>query len=139
MYKEILIATDGSELADGAVDHGFKLAHEVKARVTIVTVTVSWSVLDLAHEAQFEEMAAISAKAILDAAAQKAKVAGVVYEVVHVPDQHPAEGIIAIAEKKGCNLIVMASHGRRTLGRLLLGSQVSEVLAHTKVPVLIVR
>jgi nucleotide-binding universal stress UspA family protein len=148
MYKEILIATDGSELADRAVDHGFKLANEVKARVTIVTVTAPWSVLDLAREArmskpdpihQFEEMAAASAKAILEAAAQKAKVAGVVYEVVHVPDQPPAEGIIAIAEKKGCDLIVMASHGRRTLGRLLLGSQVSEVLAHTRVPVLVVR
>jgi nucleotide-binding universal stress UspA family protein len=109
MYKEILIATDGSELADRAVDNGFKLANEVKARVTIVTVTAPWSALDLAREArmrkpdpihQFEEMAAASAKAILDAAAQKAKAAGIVYEVVHVPDQHPAEGIIAIAEKK---------------------------------------
>ena len=148
MYKEILIATDGSELANRAVAHGLKLANEVKARVTIVTVTQHWSALDLAHEArlrkpdpiyQYEEMAAASAKVILDAAAQKAEMAGVVYEVVHVPDQRPAEGIIAIAEKKGCDLIVMASHGRRALGRLLLGSQVSEVLAHTKVPALIVR
>jgi nucleotide-binding universal stress UspA family protein len=56
-----------------------------------------------------------------------------------VPDQHPAEGIIAIAEKNGCDLIVMASHGRRAIGRLLLGSQVNEVLAHSKVPTLVVR
>src|SRR5262245_61835248 len=55
---------------------------------------------------------------------------GVAYELVHVPDQHPAEGIIATAEKNGCDLIMMASHGRRALGRLLLGSQVNEVLAH---------
>ena len=76
---------------------------------------------------------------ILDAAAQKAKIAGIACGLVHVPDQHPAEGIIATAENKGCDLIVMASHGRRAVGRLLLGSQASEVLAHSKVPALIVR
>jgi len=75
----------------------------------------------------------------INAAAQTAKTAGVACELVHVPDQHPAEGIIATAEKNGCDLIVMASHGRRALGRLLLGSQVNEVLAHSKIPVLIVR
>jgi len=148
MYKQILIATDGSELAGRAVAHGLALAKEVKAPVTLVTVTQPWSALELAHEArlgntnpihQFEDMAAASAKMILDAAAQKVKIAGVACELVHVPDQHPAEGIIAIAEKQGCDLIVMASHGRRAVGRLLLGSQASEVLAHSKVPTLIVR
>ena len=148
MYKHILIATDGSELAGRAVAHGLALAKEINARVTLVTVTKPWSALDLAHETrlghpdpvhQFEDMAAASAKVILDAAAQKAKIAGIACELVHVPDQHPAEGIISIAEKKGCDLIVMASHGRRAAGRLLLGSQVSEVLAHSKVPTLIVR
>jgi nucleotide-binding universal stress UspA family protein len=148
MYKHILIATDGSEIAGRAVAHGLALAKEVKAAVTVVTVTQPWSALDLAHEArlgntdpirQFEDIATASAKAILDAAAKKAKTAGVACELVHVADQHPAEGIIAIAEKQGCDLIVMASHGRRAVGRLLLGSQASEVLAHTKVPTLIVR
>jgi hypothetical protein len=94
--------------------HGLKLAKEVKARVTIVTVTPPWSALDLAHEArlrkpdpihQFEEMAAASAKVILDVAAKTAKMAGVSCELVHVPDQHPADGIIATAEKNGCDLI----------------------------------
>ena len=148
MYKHILIATDGSELAGRALAHGLALAKEVKASVTLVTVTQPWSALNLAHEVrlghpdpihQFEDIATASAKVILDAAVQKAKIAGVDCEFVHVPDQHPAEGIIAIAEKKGCDLIVMASHGRRAVGRLLLGSQVSEVLAHSKVPALIVR
>ena len=106
MYKRILIATDGSELAGRAVAHGLALAKEVKAPVTLVTVTQPWSALELAHEArlgstnpinQFEDMAAASAKAILDAAAQKAKAAGVACDLVHVPDQHPAEGIIATA------------------------------------------
>jgi nucleotide-binding universal stress UspA family protein len=148
MYKNILIATDGSELAGRAVAHGLMLAKEMKAPVTLVTVTQSWTALDLAHETrlghpnpirQFEDMWAASAKAILDAGAQKAKAAGVACELVHVADQHPAEGIIAVAEKNGCDLIVMASHGRRAVGRLLLGSQVSEVLAHCTVPALIVR
>ena len=148
MYRHILIATDGSEIAGRAVAHGLALAKEVKAAVTLVTVTQPWSALDLAHEArlgntdpirQFEDIATASAKAILDAAAMKAKTAGVACELVHVADQHPAEGIIAIAEKQGCDLIVMASHGRRAVGRLLLGSQASEVLAHTQVPTVIVR
>jgi nucleotide-binding universal stress UspA family protein len=148
MYKHILIATDGSELASRALAHGLALANEVKAPVTLVTVTQPWSAFDMAHKAregnrnpmhQFEEIAAASAKAILDTAGQKAKTAGVAYELVHAPGQHPAEGIIATAEKNGCDLIVMASHGRRAVGRLLLGSQAVEVLSHSKVPALIVR
>ena len=148
MYKRILIATDGSELASRALAHGLALAKEVKAPVTLVTVTQPWSAFDMAHKAregnrdpmrQFEEIAAASAKVILDAAEQEAKIAGVACEIVHVPDQHPAEGIIATAEKNGCDLIVMASHGRRAVGRLLLGSQAVEVLSHSKVPALIVR
>jgi nucleotide-binding universal stress UspA family protein len=148
MYKHILIATDGSELANKALAHGLALAKEVKASVTLVTVTPPWSAFDMAHKAregnrdplrQFEEIAAASAKTILDAAGQKAKNASVACQLVHVPDQHPAEGIIATAAKNGCDLIVMASHGRRAVGRLLLGSQAAEVLAHSKVPALIVR
>ena len=148
MYKHILIATDGSEIADRALAHGLVLAKELKAQVTVVTITQPWSAFEMAHEAGrvnpdpihlFEDRAAGSAKMILDAAAQKAKVAGVTCDLVHVPDQHPAEGIIAIAEKKSCDLIVMGSHGRRAVGRLLLGSQTNEVLAHSKVPALIVR
>ena len=148
MYKHILIATDGSELAGRALAHGLVLAKELKAAVTLVTVTKPWAAMDMAHDVrqghpdpihQFENIAATSAKAILDAAAQKAISAGIACELIHVPDQHPAEGIIATAENKGCDLIVMASHGRRAVGRLLLGSQASEVLAHSKVPALIVR
>jgi len=148
MYKHILIATDGSELAGRALAHGLALAKAVKAPVTLVTVTQPWSAFDMAHKARegqrdplhrFEEIAAASAKSILDAAGQKAKRAGVACKLVHVPDQHPAEGIIATAKKNGCDLIVMASHGRRAVGRLLLGSQAVEVLSHSKVPALIVR
>ena len=86
MYKHILIATDGSELAGRALAHGLALAKELKAPVTVVTVTQLWSALEMAQEAgikanvnpvrQFEDMMAASAKVILDAAADKAKVAG---------------------------------------------------------------
>jgi nucleotide-binding universal stress UspA family protein len=148
MYKKILIATDGSELANRAVAHGLKLAKELKVPVIVVTVTQLWSAMDIAHEARlgranpiehFEELAGAWAKRTLDAAGELAKAAGVTFELLHVPDQAPAEGIIATAEKQGCDLIVMASHGRRAMGRLILGSQASEVLAHSKVPALIVR
>ena len=148
MYKRILIATDGSELAGRALAHGLALAKQVNAPIIVVTVTQLWSAFDMAHKAregnrdplhQFEEIAAAAAKTILDAAGQKAKSAGVTCELVHVPDSHPAEGIIATAEKNGCDLIVMASHGRRAVGRLLLGSQAVEVLSHSKIPALIVR
>ena len=98
MYKHILIATDGSELAGRALTHGLALAKEVKAPVTLVTVTQPWSAFDMAHKAregnrdpmrQFEEIATASAKSILDAAGQKAKKAGVACELVHVPASIP--------------------------------------------------
>jgi nucleotide-binding universal stress UspA family protein len=148
MYKHILIATDGSELAGRALDHGLELAKASKAQVTIVTVTEAWSSFELAREArhgsqnpiaQFEQAAAAAAHRILDAAAAAAKAQGVACNTVHVQDQHPAEGIIATARDKGCDLIVMASHGRRGIGRMLLGSQAYEVLTHCKVPALVVR
>ena len=148
MYKKILIATDGSDLANRAVTHGLRLASELRVPVILVTVTQLWSAMELAHEARlgksnpiehFEELAAASAKTILDAAAKQAEALGVICELVHIPDQNPAEGIIAIANQKECGLIVMASHGRRAVGRLLLGSQVNEVLAHSKIPTLVVR
>jgi nucleotide-binding universal stress UspA family protein len=148
MYGRILIATDGSELASKAIVHGINLAKQLNAPVCIATVTEGWSSTDLARAArrgnqnpiaEYEDMAAAAAANILDGAAQVAKAAGVSCETIHVRDQHPAEGIIAAAEDKACDLIVMASHGRRGLGRLLLGSQAYEVMTHSKVPALIVR
>jgi nucleotide-binding universal stress UspA family protein len=148
MYQHILIATDGSELATKALEHGLALAKRDKARVTVVTVTEPWSALEVAHEARlrrpdpighFEELAAAAANRILDDAAQRGNAHGVACERVHVKDQHPAEGIVATAKDTGCDLIVMASHGRRGVSRLLLGSQAYEVLTHCTVPALIVR
>jgi nucleotide-binding universal stress UspA family protein len=148
MYQRILIATDGSDLAGKAVDHGIALAKRLDVPVTAVTVTESWSAAELDRMvrqgsqnpiAQFEEMAAAAASNILEKVKQTARSQGVACDVVHVQDQHPAEGIISTAKDRGCDLIVMASHGRRGIDRVLLGSQANEVLTHSKVPALIVR
>ena len=149
MYKHILIATDGSKLATKALEHGLGLAKYENAQVTIVTVTEPWSPLEMAKEArenrwsdpirQFEALASAAAQRILDDAVERGKAHGITCDRIHVKDQQPAEGIIAAAKDKGCDLVVMASHGRRGAARLLLGSQAYEVLTNCSVPVLIVR
>ncbi|MBV8190889.1 MAG: universal stress protein [Alphaproteobacteria bacterium] len=146
MYQRILISTDGSEVAQKGVDHGLSLAKSVGAKVTIVTVTERFPIYagpdwipgptDLAdYDARQKEAAT---KILADVLAAAGRL-GVDAETVHVPEAQPAEAIIATANKKHCDLIVMASHGRRGLGRLLLGSQTSEVLVGSPVPVLVVR
>jgi nucleotide-binding universal stress UspA family protein len=148
MYKRILIATDGSELANKAVSHGIALAKIDKAPVSVVTVTEIWPVFEMAHDydsgkkdpiGNYEAKASAVAKTILDKAGTTAKSQGVDCTLIHVPDRHPAEGIVTTAQEIGADLIVMASHGRRGVNRLLLGSQANDVIAHSKVPVLIVR
>jgi nucleotide-binding universal stress UspA family protein len=133
MYKQILIATDGSELAGRAVTTGLILAKTLKARVTAVTVTEPWSAMVTGEPAlvfpidEYEKAAAENAARILSRVSTAAKDAGVECDTVHVND-FPAEGIVETAKAKACDLIVMASHGRRGLSKLLLGSQASRVL-----------
>lgn len=148
MYHNILIATDGSELADKAVDHGISLAKEVGASVIFVTVTERWSAIDMVEQAElgdadpigrYQELAAESALRILDAAKSLAERTGVGVDAVHMENRVPAQGIIAAADENDCDLIVMASHGRRGFERIVLGSQTVEVLAYSKIPVLVLR
>ena len=148
MCQHILIATDGSSLADKAVQYGIALAKRLNVPITAVTVTEPWSALEMGRMArqgnqnpitQFQEAAAAAAEAVLAKAKQLADAQGVRCDVVYAREQHPAEAIIAVAKDKGCDLIVMASHGRRGFDRILLGSQANEVLTHSKVPTLIVR
>jgi nucleotide-binding universal stress UspA family protein len=148
MYKRILIATEGSEFGGKALTHGLALAKALNIPVVVVTVTEAWSAFEVAHMARlgdrnpiekYEDMVSKAGSNILTHAADLAKSQGVSCETVHARDSHPAEGIIATATQKGCDLIVMASHGRRGVNRLLLGSQANEVLTHSKVPALIVR
>ena len=147
MYKHILISTDGSELATRGLDHGLNLAKDAGAEVSIVTVTELWSTLEMSRSGRkpleaieaYENMEAEHASHVLDAATKKAAEYGITPKVIHIKDQHPSQGILSAAEETGCDLIVMASHGRRGINRLLLGSQANEVVTLSKVPVLIVR
>ncbi len=145
MYKHILIATDGSELAGKAVAEGLALAKALGASVTAVTVTDilptgPYSPIPFpATIERYEAAAALGAAKILASVAEAAAQLGVICRTVHVKDQAPAEGILATIAAEGCDLVAMASHGRRGVSRLLLGSQAQEVVALSPVSVLVCR
>ncbi len=145
MYNHILIATDGSAVGDKAIEQGLEVAKKFGARTTIIKVTEMWSALDVAGRdalskiETYEKAAGEAAQGVLKKAKAAADKAGEACETIHVPDRVPAEGIVGTAEAKNCDLIVMGSHGRRGIDKLLLGSQAQNVLAHTKKPVLIAR
>lgn len=148
VYKKILVATDGSELAGHAIDHGIALAKAVGAKVVFVTVTEQWSALEIAGEYEsgdlgaiesYEAAAAKSAERILENCTKRAEAAGIVSETRHVADRRPAEGIMETSEKEDCDLIVIATHGRRGVRKMLIGSQTAEVIALSKRPVLVLR
>ncbi len=145
MFNNILIATDGSDFARTAVTQGLALAKALGAHVTAVTATEPWAatappeILTQAFVQDYEKAAAARAKEILDVVAAAAKDASVACSTLHVRDHFPAEGILEAAAWAGCDLIVMASHGRRGIARLLLGSEAIQVLTHSTVPVLIFR
>ena len=148
MYKRILIATDGSELGNRGLDHGLQLAAALRVPVVVVTVTEPWMPAfddalalsaDPAMQQEYREGCAHSAQRILDNAVAQATAAGVACQTVHVPDGFPSEAIVKAALDHGAGLVVMASHGRRGLGKVLLGSQTEAVLARCRIPVLVVR
>jgi nucleotide-binding universal stress UspA family protein len=148
MLTHMLIATDGSELAEKAVDEGLALAAKTGVRVTAVTVTEGWSALEMTERARagatnpIAEFAAIAerrAKEVLSRVVAKANALQVPCETVHRAESTPAEAIVEEADKRNCDMIVMASHGRRGIDRLLVGSQTLRVLALTTRPVLVYR
>jgi nucleotide-binding universal stress UspA family protein len=149
MYTRILIATDGSELAGRALDHGLALAKALGAEVVIMTATELSVVVGGSAEfayinsgelfAELEKAKANAARDILTVAKENADALGVVSHELYVPQTHAADAIVETAERHGSQLIVMGSHGRRGIGRLLLGSQAAEVLARSQIPVLIVK
>lgn len=139
MYKHILISTDGSELAQKGVEHGIALAKENASKVTVVTVSQAYPLLSAATseswnttQKQLAEDALRSAKAVADKH-------GVAVSSRQDVNDSAAEAIVETATNLGCDLIVMASHGRRGVSRLLLGSQTAEVVSHSPIPVLVVR
>ncbi|SFN59580.1 Nucleotide-binding universal stress protein, UspA family [Mesorhizobium sp. NFR06] len=149
MYKHILIATDGSELAQRGVAHGLELAKGLGASVTFLNVSESFPALAwggamsgyvAADElANYEENARKYGREVLGKCMAEADAKGVGSKGIHVENKAPAEAILEVAGAQGCDLIVMASHGRRGIGRLVLGSQTAEVVSLTEIPVLVVR
>lgn len=145
MYRHLLIATDGSELAGKAVRHGLALARRLGAKATVLTVSPPFRMLttDTAMledtPAQYKARMQEHAEKTLAAAARAARATGVACKTVSVEHEHPYQAIIATARSKRCDLIVMASHGRRGIAALVLGSETVKVLTHSKIPVLVHR
>jgi nucleotide-binding universal stress UspA family protein len=145
MYKRILIPTDGSEASQRAILAGIDFAREVGAEVVGLTATPEFHVLstDSAMLEDTPEQYAASSEArarrILADVEDAARGAGVPCRTEHVIDDDPYAGVIAAARNLGCDLIVMASHGRRGLKGLLLGSETQKVLVHSSIPVLVHR
>ncbi|WCM86759.1 universal stress protein [Acidovorax sp. NCPPB 3576] len=147
MYQRILIATDGSELSGKAVDHGLALAALSGAAVVVLKVVPRYprsyfeggSVVDKGDAKRIEAQWTAAAKALVDGIKTLGSAQGVAVKAVVTKSDLVAEAVIAAARKHQCDLIVMASHGRKGLQRLLLGSETQHVLTHSHIPVLVLR
>jgi nucleotide-binding universal stress UspA family protein len=139
MFKNILIPTDGSDLSNKAIRYGIALAKASNAKVTGITVTIPFHVF--AMEPDMVTDTADSYKKHTSTAATKyaAAAAGVACAAIHAEHEHPYQAIIDAASKNGCDLIAMASHGRRGISAVVLGSETVKVLTHSKIPVLVYR
>jgi len=144
MYKRILVPTDGSEITTKAVQTAISLAKLCGAELAVIGVKEPFPYSAISemqpvppqefYDAQ-ERIAAGNVKAVTDAAAA----AGVTCLGHTVEALHPWEAILDHAKTQGCDLVVMASHGRRGVSALLLGSETQKVLTHSTLPVLVVR
>lgn len=145
MYKKILVATDGSTLSELAVSHAITLAATLHARLVLIMASEPFHLLSTEAdqiadtEEEYRRHMQVRAERVLGPAADKAAAAGVEAARVHVEDDHPYDAIISTAEREHCDLIVMASHGRRGLSAVVLGSETTKVLTHSSIPVLVVR
>ncbi len=147
MFKHILIPTDGSDLSQLAVTKGAVFASEIGAKVTLFFAKPGFPVayfgegalIDPLTPSQFSEMADQQANGVLQAAVKVCEQAGVVCTTLASTHDAPYEAIIEAAETSGCDLIFMASHGRRGISGLLLGSETNKVLTHSQIPVLVYR
>jgi nucleotide-binding universal stress UspA family protein len=147
MFKHILIPTDGSETSDRTAKQAVNLAKQFGAKVTAIHVYAPnfgiyygeavW--VDDKMQVQLRETAETEGHKYLDRVEQSAKSAGVPFERVLLESDSAWKGIVETAQNRGCDLIMMAAHGRRGLTALLLGSETNRVLTHTKIPVLVYR
>jgi nucleotide-binding universal stress UspA family protein len=149
MYKSVLIATDGSDLSRKAIEQGVTLAKSIGASVVGITVSPTLHAFALGvgmdpllvteTPEQYRKTCEAHAERVLAILRDTAKITGVPYEGVHAVNDHPYDAIIATARDKQCDLIIMASRGRKGASALLLGSETTKVLAHSKIPVLVCR
>lgn len=147
MYKRILVATDGSPLSKKAVNSAIALAALTEAELVALKVVPRYPVsyfegslpLPAKEIARVEQQWAENAQAMVDAVQKSALGKGVKVRAITVKSDIVSDAIIAAAKKHKCDLIVMASHGRRGIKRILLGSETQQVLTHTQIPVLVLR
>jgi nucleotide-binding universal stress UspA family protein len=145
MYKHILLPTDGSDLSRKAIQHGIALAKGEGAKVSGITVTVPFHVFAIDPDtltdtpASYQTRAAALAARYLGEVQKVAAAAGVSCEVVSLEHEQPYQAIVDAAKRYGCDLIAMASHGRRGLSALVLGSETVKVLTHSTIPILVYR
>lgn len=145
MYKNILIAIDGSEMSEVAQKHGLALAKAFDSRTIIVHVTPPWSSLVVGDAVvmypptDYEESMKKSAAELLSKSEKVFKSSGIECQTVHTSDTQAHRAIVQTAKEKGCDLIVMGSHGRHGLMGLMLGSVATKTATHAHIPVLICR
>jgi nucleotide-binding universal stress UspA family protein len=145
MFKHILLPTDGSRLSEIAVQRGLELAKSMNAKVTGFHVIPEFHVFTYRTEmledtrAEFAKDSRVHAEKYLAVIQKAAREAGVTCDTAYVTSDHPYEAIIKAAEERGCDLITMASHGRKGVQGLLLGSETYKVLTHSRIPVLVCR
>lgn len=145
MHKHILISTDGSELSQKALDYGMDLARSVGAKVTVMTVSPPFHMFAVEPMLvsdtpdAYEKYAHEVAEKRLNAAKLSAGAAGIACQTLHVVHEQPYQAIVDTAAKNACDLILMASHGRRGVSAIVLGSETVKVLTHSTIPVLVYR
>jgi nucleotide-binding universal stress UspA family protein len=147
MYAQLLVPIDGSKLSEKAVAHAVALAQRIGAKITLFYASPDYPmpayadgiVYEPITKREYAKMAQEEAVKVLDDAMKKATSAGVECTQMHVIAPAPWEAILKAAKKTKCDAIVMASHGRRGLSAVLLGSETQKVLTHSKLPVLVVR
>jgi nucleotide-binding universal stress UspA family protein len=143
MFKSILIATDGSPLAEKAVENGLALAKAVSAKATALVVEPMFPhyIADTGFNksVEFDSMVKLQTRATFEKVAERARTLGVACETTTAANDQVHEAIVDTATSLGCDLIVMASHGRSGMTAVVLGSQTQKVLTHSKIPVLVYR
>lgn len=147
MYERILVATDGTTLSKKAVSSALALAKLSGAELVALKVVPRYPqsyfegglALPASEIAKVEQQWAAHGQAVVDAVAKAAKAKGVTAKGLIAKSDVVSDAIIATAKKNKCDLIVMASHGRKGVKRLLLGSETQQVLTHSHIPVLVLR